>query len=339
MPGSNRDERCQIWTDYPGSRDGSPVRGETGDFIFFASSPRAGGKYGITDTARIVIQGRDVDDSQKARLTTMLVDQRELGIERPVVTIDLIDRAKRTAHLPVHERADRLLRFMALQTQKIGDPLFIAPGHGAPCKLDPGAMAWTESVSLEEVRYLLKYLTSRGWVRKDNLDMGLDMGQYEVTIDGYGHISNLEANTDSSQSFIAMWFDDSMAECYEKGIEPAVRDAGYNPLRIDRKEHVNKIDDEIVAEIRRSRFLVADFTQGDDGARGGVYYEAGFAQGLGLSVIFTCRQDCVGKLHFDTNHYNHIVWETPEELREKLKIRILAVIGEGPGVNRSPSSP
>ena len=36
------------------------------------------------------------------------------------------------------------------------------------------------------------------------------------------------------------------------------------------------------------------------------------------------------KLHFDTAHYNHIVWTTPEELREKLKTRILAVIGEGP---------
>ena len=32
------------------------------------------------------------------------------------------------------------------------------------------------------------------------------------------------------------------------------------PVRIDQKERLNKIDDEIIAEIRRSRFLVADFT-------------------------------------------------------------------------------
>ena len=32
-------------------------------------------------------------------------------------------------------------------------------------------------------------------------------------------------------------------------------------------EHLCKIDDEIIAEIRRARFLVADFTQGETGPR------------------------------------------------------------------------
>ena len=58
-----------------------------------------------------------------------------------------------------------------------------------------------------------------------------------------------------------MWFDLSMDEAYQNGIQPAIEDAGYEAVRIDRKDHNNKIDDEIIAEIRRSRFLVADFTQ------------------------------------------------------------------------------
>ena len=127
-----------------------------------------------------------------------------------------------------------------------------------------------------------------------------------------------------------MWFHETTDSAYSQGIELAIRDAGYRPLRIDQKEHLNKIEDEIVAEIRRSRFIVADFTQGDDGARGGVYYEAGLAHGLGLPVILTCRKDCFKQLHFDTNHYDHIVWGSHEELRARLKNRILAVIGEGP---------
>ena len=101
-------------------------------------------------------------------------------------------------------------------------------------------------------------------------------------------------------------------------------------MRIDRKEHVNKIDDEIVAEIRRARFVVADFTHGDTGARGGVYYEAGFAHGLDIPVIFTCRKDRLDDVHFDTRQYNHIVWETPEELQDRLAKRIAAVLGDGP---------
>ena len=109
-----------------------------------------------------------------------------------------------------------------------------------------------------------------------------------------------------------------------------------NPSGLTEKEHTNKIEDEIIAEIRRSRFIVADFTQGDSGPRGGVYYEAGFAHGLGLPVIFTCKEGDKDELHFDTNHYNHIVWTTPEDLREKLKNRIRAVIGEGPGSLETP---
>ena len=65
-------------------------------------------------------------------------------------------------------------------------------------------------------------------------------------------------------------------------------------------------------------------------ARGGVYYEAGFAHGLNIPVIFSCRKDLIKKIHFDTRQYNHIEWTEPEELREKLKNRIAAQIGDGP---------
>jgi nucleoside 2-deoxyribosyltransferase len=111
---------------------------------------------------------------------------------------------------------------------------------------------------------------------------------------------------------------------YESGISPALSDAGFTPIRIDRKEHNNEIPDEIIAEIRNCQFMVADFT----GQRAGVYYEAGFAMGLGRAVIWCCRKDEIGNLHFDTNHKNHIDWETPEELRERLYRRIRATILE-----------
>ena len=150
-------------------------------------------------------------------------------------------------------------------------------------------------------------------------------------MEGYRYLAEIEhVITDSSQAFVAMWFDESMDEVWEEGFRPAIRDTGYEAVRIDRKEHLNKIDDEIIAEIRRARFLVADFTQGETGPRGGVYYEAGFAHGLNIPVIFTCRKDGLEKAHFDTRQYPHIVWETPEELRGALAKRISAVLGDGP---------
>ena len=183
--------------------------------------------------------------------------------------------------------------------------------------------AWSESTSFSDNVYLLEYLIKMEWVEGE--------GTYvKVTVDGYNRIADQDTSTDFSQAFVAMWFDDETDDAYEQGIRKGIEAAGYTPMRIDRKPDVNKIDDEIIAEIRRSRFLVADFTHGKNGARGGVYYEAGFAYGLGLPVIYSCRKDMVDQLHFDTRQYYHIVWETPEELSDSLAQRIEALIGAGP---------
>ena len=152
-------------------------------------------------------------------------------------------------------------------------------------------------------------------------------------MEGYRRIADQEVHVATTQAFVAMWFHDSVNDAFENGIKPAIEAAGYKPLRIDQKPDANKLDDEIIAEIRRSRFLVADFTHGDEGARGGVYFEAGFAEGLGIPVIYTCRKNMMDKLHFDTRQYAHIVWGTSSELRDGLLNRIRARIGEGPGAD------
>ena len=160
--------------------------------------------------------------------------------------------------------------------------------------------------------------------------------QWKITIEGFLYLESLQSKqTDSKQAFVAMWFHQTMNEVWDKGIKPAIAKAGYIPLRIDRKEFNNKIDDEIIAQIRRSRFLIADFTQDEDGARGGVYFEAGFAYGMKIPVIFTCRKNTLDKIHFDTRQFNHILWEKPEDLRKKLFNRITATIGDGPLYNKA----
>lgn len=195
---------------------------------------------------------------------------------------------------------------------------------------DLHALAWSESASVSDTHYLLKYLENVRWIETYS-------NVYRVTVDGYRKLAEIRTNLDSGQAFVAMWFGDEMNDAYEQGIAPAILDAGFKPMRIDRKQDVVKIDDEIIAEIRRSRFLVADFTHGKNGARGGVYFEAGFAFGLNIPVIYLCRNDSIDKIHFDTRQYHHITWSSPEKLRRDLANRILALIGEGPvrnGVRR-----
>ena len=159
---------------------------------------------------------------------------------------------------------------------------------------------------------------------------------FRLTAEGLRRLDDLGFVTDTSQVFVAMWFSSQMETAYTLGFEPAISDNGFDALRIDKKEHINKIDDEIISEIRKSRFLVADFTCELVKAnrhltgipRGGVYYEAGFAQGIGIPVIWSVRSDCIDYVHFDTRQYAHIVWDDPEDLRVKLRNRIGAVIGQ-----------
>ncbi len=150
---------------------------------------------------------------------------------------------------------------------------------------------------------------------------------HTVTVKGWSEIdASRLADPSNPKAFVAMWFSDKLTGVFENGIKPAIEGPGFQAVRVDALHHNDKIDDRIIAEIRESRFLVADFT----GQRGGVYFEAGYAMGLGLPVIWLCREDDIGTVHFDTRQYNHIVWKESDDLREKLSLRIRATVGTGP---------
>lgn len=127
-----------------------------------------------------------------------------------------------------------------------------------------------------------------------------------------------------------MWFDPSMADAYNLGIEPALLACGYEkPFRVDDPEHQAdadkpsfqlKIDDRIIAGIRQARFVVVDVT----GQRCAVYYEAGFAEGLGTPVIWTCRKDVPAHMNFDTRQKEHILWTNPSDLATQLEMKVRA---------------
>ena len=302
------------------------------DNAVLINSDRAGGAYLIDP--EVPPNFEILEDVQKVRLTTLLVDQRIQGTVAPKVTPELIEDAKNKPPLPAHERAERLLRYFANKTDKVGSSLDITNfWSGSDNPMYWGALAWSESTEKSEVRFLVKYLKEIGWTSsEDDLKDSNWVNTITVSVEGYSHIADLASKRDSAQCFVAMWFGKDVDVLYHQGIKPAIEAAGYTAIRIDEKPHANKIDDEIIAEIRRSRFLVADFTHGKDGARGGVYYEAGFALGLNRPVIFSCREDMFDKLHFDTRQYNHISWknENLDEFRKNLTNRIEALIGEGP---------
>ena len=144
-----------------------------------------------------------------------------------------------------------------------------------------------------------------------------------LTLEGWRWLLDLQkSDVGSDQAFVAMWFDPSLSPAYTEGFAPALEACGYRPIKVDLLEHNDKIDDRIISEIRRSGLLIADFT----GHRGGVYFEAGFAMGLGIPVVWTCRSSDIKRAHFDTRQYNHVVWSEPADLKDKLVNRIRATV-------------
>jgi len=163
---------------------------------------------------------------------------------------------------------------------------------------------------------------------KGILAKGKRDGSFTITPHGWDVLAQARTAIQmTDQAFVAMWFDPSMHPVWTAAIHPAIQAASFKPVRIDKQEHNNRIDDEIVAEIRKSRFIVADFT----GQRGGVYFEAGLATGMGRPVIWLCRDDELKNVHFDTRQYNFIIWrpEALTDLARALENRILATIGRG----------
>jgi hypothetical protein len=247
-------------------------------------------------------------------LSGFIHDQNKAGIT-PLLTAERIHQVERMSVPRLGDRAERLLVALASAYGNT-DVRFYAVD-------DARFQAMSYSADESQMRLLLEILSAGNFLESRQ-------GIFRITAEGFLRVEGLSAsNQGSVQAFVAMSFDPSMNESFSNGFDVGVRSAGYAPLRIDRKEHVNGISDEILSEIRRSRFLIADYTQMNNG----VYFEAGFAMGLGIPVVPTCRADFVNKLHFDIRHINTLIWKDPSDLAGLLATRISAVIGDGPLVH------
>ena len=133
------------------------------------------------------------------------------------------------------------------------------------------------------------------------------------------------------KAFVAMWFDDSMKKARGQ-IRAAIKECGYEPMIINMKEYNNQIAPEIFKEIDDSEFVVADLT----GQRNGVYYEAGYAMGKNKELILCCNKEEEEDIHFDVKQINTILWKNEQDLKERLKKRIKATIGENEYQDENP---
>jgi hypothetical protein len=213
----------------------------------------------------------------------------------------------------VSQKVEKTLRYLAANCRQVGMRALIDLSFDFPVADCAGA---------GEFNAYLLHLCEKGLAEKFGRDSE-GRTEYAPTIEGWQY---LEPRSPSGgvpgRCFVAMSFDPSLDDAYNLGIKPAISECGFKVICMKEISTNEGITDRILAEIRQAQFVVADFT----GQRGGVYFEAGFARGLGREVIWCCQTDDLSRVHFDIKHFGHVVWDTPDELREKLTASIRANI-------------
>ena len=176
------------------------------------------------------------------------------------------------------------------------------------------------------VQYLIKHLKDNGLIRAIT-DSGNSFN-CNLTFNGWERYDELQrSNKDSKLAFMAMQFNnEALTKIFDNVIKDAVTETGFEIRKLDEEHRAGSIDDKLRVEIRRSRFLISDLTDDNNGA----YWEAGFAEGLGMPVIYICEASKFKdkKTHFDTNHHLTLMWKDNEESLKQFAEDLKATIRE-----------
>lgn len=246
----------------------------------------------------------------------------------------------------VSEKLDELLRVYANMVKDDFTQIVAVENH-------PELVSDIAAKNLTEIIWLNGFLAELEYIQGP-FDVN-DVNRVRLTAKGWQRIDELNKSISTSDSaFMAMWFD-PQTNHYREAAKKAITACGYKPVIVDDTDFNNFIMDEVITLIRQARFLVADLTcRPEDinspkvtgGVRGGVYWEAGMAYGMGKAVIQTCRKDDESsrRIHFDLNQYNAIWWEEGNLTKGHIEIhnhvnnpsfaqelaqRIMATVGEG----------
>lgn len=149
-----------------------------------------------------------------------------------------------------------------------------------------------------------------------------------LTFKGWEYYEKLKlGGTSYRKAFMAMKFGDvELDKIVEDTFKQCVEETGFKLRRLNDEPKAGLIDNRLRVEIQSSDFVIADLSHNNNGA----YWEAGYAEGLGKEVIYTCEKKKFkrAKTHFDTNHHQTIVWDVnnPKQAGEDLKATIRATL-------------
>ena len=299
-------ENCIVCQQYP-ARINSPGEFIDGDEV---DCPNCG-VFQVAGSMRSILKG--LDDKTRANLSNSIWTYWEANHEPYAVGSSQLMHVRNQAFLSPFEQLEKLILYLGSQQSSLGLGIQVSSG----C-----LRAKIAAFDAETERYLLAEAKQRGLV--DISGSNIDTHILRLTLSGWEHSHEIvRYAVHSTQAFMAMPFIfPNVTEFIDTVFRPAVQETGFTLKRLDDAPEAGVINNRMRVEIRQSKFMIAELTHENRGA----YWEAGFAEGLGKPVIYTCERSYfeTNKTHFDTNHCTTVVWDAtvPEKAAEDLKATI-----------------
>jgi len=289
-----------------------------GDKSFY-SCPRCA-QFVLSRTLISILPSK-LDNQEKIAILSHAIRKMQREGGEPLLDTRVLHRIMETKLPNPSQQADNFVMWLGEKLPGPGEVIWVSPSTHQSIM---GAK------SPEGFALVLKHLFKKELLTGELSETMGHPGQAHVTLsmEGWDYFEELKRGAkDSRKAFMAMKFgDETLNRIVEEFFKPAVEQAGFQLWRLDDLPRAGLIDDRLRVEIRTSRFLIADLTHENAGA----YWEAGFAEGLGKPVIYTCERIKFDKdkTHFDTNHHLTVIWdvENPGEGAENLKATIRATL-------------
>ncbi len=258
-----------------------------------------------TDEAKKLFSGYLRNNNQTVKITKEFIREELPGI---------LDYCQ---GIPLNEKISKITRYIFEKTTSLGRSVQID-------LKDLHTLFYLKNSS--ELVGLLDYLIKLDLLRNTRVD-NLPTPNVTLTVEGFSKCeSELKKHSQSKKVFIACKFGTNYQDELVSTIKAACRRCGFEANIVSDEKHNKDISHKIISDIKQSKFIIADFTDQNNG----VYFEAGYAMGESKEVIRLIKEGQFKKLHFDTRQFSHIPWKKGkwDALEEELIDHINATINK-----------
>lgn len=159
-------------------------------------------------------------------------------------------------------------------------------------------------------------------VEKDEKYLG--SRQFEDEIEKAFEISlQKKSKVMKAEIFVLMPFAKRFTEIYRLGIKEPMEQMGFRCNRVDEIQFTGNIIDHVYFRIENATIIIADMT----GMNPNVFYEVGYAHGLGKNVILLTQK--IEDIPFDLRAKKHIIYgRSILKLRNELTETVRSILDE-----------